>query len=230
MSDIVLLHSPLTTAAVWGPLPAALLARGHAVVAPDVTEDARPPFAVRYVAAARRAFGEGASRVPVILVAHSGAGPLLPLLAATARAAHRPIARYVFLDAGLPRPKPGSRLDLMHDEDEDFAHHLADELASGARFPTWSADDLAGELGGKLPPEAAAAVAASLQPRGREFFEETLPGYSDWPDAPVTYVRLSGAYDVAARVAEHRGWEVRRLDLGHFGWWVAPETVAAALE
>ena len=55
MSAFVLLHSPLTTAAVWGPLPGALLNRGWTVATPQITDDARPPFAVRYVAGARSA-------------------------------------------------------------------------------------------------------------------------------------------------------------------------------
>ena len=47
--------------------------------------------------------------MPVVLVAHSGAGPLLPAIRASI---HNPIRAYVFVDAGLPRDgrgKIGSR-------------------------------------------------------------------------------------------------------------------------
>src|SRR5690606_13305128 len=51
---IVLLHSPLTGATVWGRVPHELGALDYTVVVPEVTGDNRPPYATRYVAAAAK--------------------------------------------------------------------------------------------------------------------------------------------------------------------------------
>jgi hypothetical protein len=96
---LVLLHSPLTTASVWGSLPAELGA--YDVVVPEVADDDRPPYGGRYVARAALEIMAAGAKPPVVLVAHGGAGPLLPIGAAQ-RAAHRLVGAYVFLDALLP--------------------------------------------------------------------------------------------------------------------------------
>ena len=80
--------------------------------------------------------------------------------------------------------------------------------------------------------ERRAALVGSLRPRGRDFFSEELPFPGDWPDAPCGLVRLSPAYDTAARVARSRGWPVVERDLpgGHFAACTEPGRVAEALE
>jgi hypothetical protein len=97
---LVLLHSPLTTASVWGSLPAELGA--YDVVVPEVADDDRPPYGGRYVARAALEIMAAGAKPPVVLVAHGGAGPLLPPIGAAQRAAHRLVGAYVFLDALLP--------------------------------------------------------------------------------------------------------------------------------
>lgn len=103
---LVLLHSPLTTASAWGSLPDALGA--YDVVMPEIADDDRPPYAGRYVARAALEITAAGPVPPVVLVAHGGAGPLLPPIGAAQRAAHRLVGAYVFLDAVLPGP-PGTR-------------------------------------------------------------------------------------------------------------------------
>jgi hypothetical protein len=98
---LVLLHSPLTTASVWGTLPAAL---AYDVVVPEIADDDRPPYAGRYVARAALEIGAASVKPPVVLVAHGDAGPLLPPVGAAQRAAHRLVGGYVFVDAVLPGP------------------------------------------------------------------------------------------------------------------------------
>jgi hypothetical protein len=97
---LILLHSPLTTASAWGSLPAELGA--YDVMVPEITDDDRPPYGSRYVARAALEIMAGGARPPVVLVAHGGAGPLLPPIGAAQRAAHRRVGAYVFLDALLP--------------------------------------------------------------------------------------------------------------------------------
>jgi hypothetical protein len=97
---LILLHSPLTTASAWGPLPAELGA--YEVVVPEVADDDRPPYGGRYVARAALEIMAAGARSPVVLVAHGAAGPLLPPIGAAQRAAHRFVGAYVFVDALLP--------------------------------------------------------------------------------------------------------------------------------
>jgi hypothetical protein len=226
-ATVVLLHSPLTSAAAWGDLPGALSAHGVACVVPDVVDDDRPPFATRYVAAVAQALTAAEPTPPTLLVAHSGAGPLLPQIGFARRAVHRAPAGYVFLDAALPRPgRPASRLDLLDEEDPDVAAEVGEALAGGGSFPAWTAADLAADL---PDPAARAAALAALRPRGLDFFREPLPYPGDWPDAPVGYLRTSAAYDRLARSAAQRGWPVVRRGSGHFAALADPAGTAAAL-
>src|SRR5918995_4236821 len=110
---LVLAHSPLVGPASWGTLPEVLRARGDEVVVLDVTDDEETPFAQRYVARAATQVREAVGDRPVVLVGHSGAGYLLPLVGAARRALRSRVAAYLLLDAGLPPARPASRLDLL---------------------------------------------------------------------------------------------------------------------
>jgi pimeloyl-ACP methyl ester carboxylesterase len=224
----VLVHSPLTSAAAWGDLPLVLRGRGHRVAVVDVADDDAPPFAARFVARAALQLREQVGDQPVLLVGHSGAGYLLPLLGAARRAARAPVAGYVFLDAALPPARPTSRLDLMRAE---MFEELASRLAAGGRFPDWTEADLR-DL---VPDDAArAALVGSLRPRGQDFFTDPVPVVADWPDAPCGLLRLSPAYDGALRLARLRGWPVLEgpddRPGGHFAALVDPGAVADDLE
>lgn len=231
VSPLVLVHSPLTGPAAWGTLPAELTGRGHRVVVVDVTDDDRSPYAGRFVARAALQVRDAVGDARVVLVAHSGAGYLLPLLGAARRAARAPVTGYVFVDAGLPPGRPTSRADLLRGEDPAHAEALEALLAAGGRFPDWTDDDLRTLVPGDAP---RAALVASLRRRGADFFAEPLPVAPDWPDAPCGYLRLSTAYDGAARLARLRGWPV--LDGpddrpgGHVAALVDPGAVADDLE
>lgn len=228
VSGLVLLHSPLTGPAAWGRLPDALKALGYAVSTVDVTDDDQPPYATRYVAGAALQIAAADPPDPVVLVGHSGAGALLASVALARRAARRPVAGYLFLDAGLPpTAAPASRLDLMRAEDADFAADLEAELAAGGSFPTWSDDDLSDTV---RDDQLRAELVASLRPRPHDFFTESLPNppdWPDWPDAPCGYLKTSAAYDAAARTARSRGWPLVERGGGHFAALVDPEGLAA---
>lgn len=216
---IVLLHSPLTTAAAWGGLPGVLRASGHPVVVPDIRDDDRPPYAQRYVARAALEI-TGAAEVrenpgaSVTLVAHSGAGPLLPAIGTAQKAAHRPIAGYVFADAGLP---PAGALTRMARLPREHADELDRLFAEGGTYPDWP------------PPPG---LEDALRPRDRDFFTEPLPMPQDWPDAPCGYLQWCAAYDGDARQAKSRGWPVVTATEAddHFAAHSDPKGTAAALE
>jgi hypothetical protein len=229
MVSFVLAHSPLTGPAAWGSMPDALRELGHHVLVLDIGDDDAPPYGVRYVAAAAAQVAAADPEGPLILVAHSGAGYLLPQLGFTQRAARRGVGGYVFLDAGIPAPRPSTRLDLLAAEDAAMADDLDVLLSAGGRFPPWTDDDLR-EL---IPDDALRAeVVASLRPRGRDFFAEVLPfptGDVEWPDAPCGLLQTSPAYAATARSARSRGWPVLERDGGHFASCADPHGVARDL-
>ncbi len=230
---VALLHSPLTSAAAWGRLPDLLgagLGAGTAVPVHvvDVDDDQQPPYATRYVAAAARQLAAAVRPgEPLLLVAHSGAGPLLPQLAYARRAVHGPVRGYVFLDAALPRPGgTASRLDLLAAEDADLATAWRAVLEAGGTVPSWVDADLVDNV---PDPADRARLLVGLRPRPLAYFTEPVPFPGDWPDAPCGFLRTSAGYDWSARVAAGRGWPVESVDAGHFAALAAPELTAQAL-
>ena len=158
-----------------------------------------------------------------MLVAHSGAGPLLPLIA---EAAGVHVAAAVFVDAGLPVDGT-TRLEQLAIDAPDAAVQLRETLFAGGAFPQWSTDDLA-----ELVRDDAARneLVAGLRPRGMDFFTEPLTVPPAWQRVPAGYVRLSAAYDVWLRIATDRSWPTVELDGGHFQLIDDPEPVSAAIE
>jgi hypothetical protein len=225
-NSYVLLHSPLTGPVAWGRLPTLLRERGYDVIVINVQEDDEAPFAERYVTLAAAQISVAESAPPMLLVAHSGAGPLLPPITSTLPGASRPPGGYLFLDAGIPRKGQPSRLDLLREEDGNLAAELRDSLNAGACFPMWTADELANVVPNH---DDRIDLVRSLRPRGRDFFTEPLPAFDVWPDAPCGFLRMSAAYDYWTRIAEQRGWPVVHRDLGHFPALANPEATLDAL-
>lgn len=228
VATVALIHSPLTSAAAWGSLADELRALGHQVAVPEVLDDDEPPYASRFVARTAQQLAVQAPGQGLVLIGHSGAGPLLPQIGFARHSAGAPVAGYVFVDAMLPRTlRAATRLELLELEDPVFAASLAQHLADGGRFPDWADPDLAEQI-----EDAAdrALLLAGLRPRALDFFTEPLPLSEDWPDAPCRYLQLSAPYDAAARTAELRGWTVRRRDAHHFWALTHPTELAAEID
>jgi pimeloyl-ACP methyl ester carboxylesterase len=85
---------------------------GISTVVPDLADDGRPPCWSQHRAAVVGALARVPLDRPVVLVGHSGAGPLLPAIAGGLR---QRVAGYVFVDAGLPADGR-SRLEMMESE------------------------------------------------------------------------------------------------------------------
>jgi hypothetical protein len=219
---LALVHSPLTGPFVWEPAAAELARRGVEAVVPEVTDhpSGTGPFWDQESRAAARSLRRVAE--PVVLVAHSGAGPLLPAIGERASAE---IAGYVFVDAGVPRAG-ASRLDDMREENAEWADEFEGHLRAGGRFPDWTEEDLH-EL---VPSDGIRrGLLESLRPRPLEFFTEPIPVPEGWPDAPCGYLRLSSAYEGALLRAKAEGWPTRSIDSGHFHMLVDPAAVVDSL-
>lgn len=158
---------------------------------------------------------------PLVLAAHSGAGPLVP---AVQQALATPVAAYLFVDAGLPRDGL-SRLDLFEDAE---AVRMFRASARGGLLPPWTSEDLREAI----PDEAIRdRFVAELRAVSLSVYEEPLPVSEGWPDAPCGYIRFGAnpAYDAPSTEAEGAGWPVVRLPGEHFHMLVDPRGVADAL-
>ncbi len=217
---LALIHSPLVGPLTWTPVAAVLSARGVAVVLPELRDDpASPlPFWQQHAESVAQALAGSAETRPLILVAHSGAGALLP---AIRQALGRPLAGYIFVDAGLPLDGQ-TRLATFGDQAASFREFLA----AGDRFPNWTREDL---LGIVPDPALAEALTADQRPRALPFWDEPIPVFPGWPDAPGAYLLFTETYRRAANEALALGWPLRELPAAHFHMLAQPEAVAQAI-
>ncbi len=220
----ILIHSPLVGPLTWMQVAEELRAQGREVRVPMLTDSAAAgvPYWQQHVTAVVRSLGEVPREEGVVLVAHSGAGALLP---AIRQALGRPVAAYLFVDAGVPTGSM-SRLDAMAAEAPEFAAELRELLRQGGRFPNWTEEDLR-----QVMPEAGLRqqLMAELAPRGLGFFEEPIPVFDGWPDAPGAVLQFSPAYAPAVRYARAHDWPYRKLEAEHFHMLVDPAAVTSAM-
>ncbi len=213
----VLVHSPLVGPFTWALVADELRQRGHRVLVPELANPTEAPFWPRHADSVARALEALPAAEPVLLVGHSGAGPLLPGIA---RAAALPVGSYVFVDAGLPASGE-SRMGTG-----GFADYLRDLYGRGERFPNWREEDLRDIV---PDPVLRARLITELRPQPLAFWEERLPMLEDWPDAPGAYLQFTSTYDAPAEQARRLGWPYRHLQGDHFHMLVDPTAVADML-
>jgi alpha/beta hydrolase family protein len=223
-SLVVLVHSPLVGPFTWSLVAQHLQAGGFDVLVPTFTDSGETPpvYWQQHAASVQRALVSLPQERPLVLVGHSGAGSLLPVLA---QAARHPVKAYLFVDADLPHPGQ-SQLDEMQASVPAFAQELRHHLAAGERFPHWSDEDLREDL-----PDGRARqhLLAEVQPRPLSFFEEVMPEVPGWPGAPGGYLLFTQGYRHYLEQAQRAGWPSRTFHAGHFHMLVDPASVAAAL-
>lgn len=221
--NFVLIHSPLVGPYTWALVGEELYRIGLRVAIPELDSAEKRSFTYwdQHASAVADVLGSVSPETPIILIAHSGAGPLLP---AVRQKIGKPVAAYIFVDAGWPKDGK-SRLDLFGDVEEVNAFR---QSAVNGLLPTWTDEDLR-EL---IPDDAVRArFVAELTPLPLEVYEEPLPVFPGWPDDPCGYIRFgeNRAYDEAFQTAERLGCETLRLEGGHFHMLVEPATVAGAI-
>jgi pimeloyl-ACP methyl ester carboxylesterase len=205
----VLVHSPLVGPTSWLPVARELGRRGRVAVVPSllgVAEAPEPQW--RHVPdAVRSATSELRERI--VLVGHSGAGLLLPVIA---DAVAVEVAALVFVDSLLP--PPAGQLLLGRPEFMDQLRALATD---GVLAP-WSRWFGAGAMRELVPDERLRADLEAEMPRlPLSYFEATVPIPGDWANGcPCAYLLLSAPYAQSAAEARARGWPVIELhDVQH---------------
>jgi pimeloyl-ACP methyl ester carboxylesterase len=221
-AKLLLVHSPLVGRGSWEPVATDLVGRGYEVGVPDLssTVTAGPPYCARQAEVIARS----ASGQPVILIGHSGAGPLL---AAAGGLVGAGVRGYLFVDAGLPIPGQ-TWMDTVPAELAAQVREMADAQGWVPPWSRWWGEETLAEL---LPdPQVRRDFAAGCPPLPLAMFEEVHPPVPPrWTDTPAAYLQLSEAYeDQAARVRE-LGWPVTRQLSHHLALLTEPELVARSM-
>jgi pimeloyl-ACP methyl ester carboxylesterase len=219
---LLFIPSPLLNPESWAAVAGAMEWRGYDCGLAALADDGRAPFWRQHVESAVRAVTE--KDEPIVLVGHSGAGPLLPAIAE--RVSGR-VSALVFVDAGLPADGL-TRLEMMaHEGNIELATQLRVHLEGGGSYPEWTDLDLA-----PLIPEAALRrhVLDAQRPRALPFWTEAIPAPAGWERLPCGYSLLSPGYVPLAEKAKGRGWPVIEHDGGHFDILTEPLAVADGIE
>ncbi|MGY1668265.1 hypothetical protein [Geodermatophilus sp. SYSU D00696] len=215
----LLVHPPLLGPAVLGPLAAELRRRGAEVAVPDLRARVQDPASPAPSAAGwDRRWAAGAGGRADVVVGFSGAGIVLPAVAAAVGA-----GRVVWLDAVLP-PAPGTAR-WPADVRERVAPLTGDD-GRVADWTTWWGPDAMREL---LPDEE---VRTAVLAEGHRLPADLWSTGVAVPPltAEPRYVHLSPAYDADAAEARARGWPVAGDGRGgHLDVATDPATTAGLL-
>ncbi|HEX2133355.1 MAG TPA: hypothetical protein VHH15_17540 [Actinophytocola sp.] len=217
----VLVHSPFLGPASLRPLADALAAHGHPALLLDLRPSVvAPPVHQVLLGAFADAMSEEELAGEVVLIGHSGAGPLLP---AFADALEDTVTGLVFVDAGLPTPGRSWR-DTVPAELYTRLKGMARE-GQLPRWHRWFEPDPLVEL--VADAELRAEIADEAPEVPVAFLKEPRPDVT-W-SGPAGYVALSEPYADDADAAAGLGWPVRRLGTHHLAPASDPEPVAGAV-
>lgn len=181
--QFALVHSPLEGPSTWRWVARALVATGHDVAVPDLRDAAVAGHPETVIAAVAAAVPRGWS-TPV-LVAHSGAGSMLPSVAE--RLVGRS-PRLVFVDAGLPPCAGRSTAGA------DFLDQLR-TLAVDGLLPTWSTWWGEGVMDVLVPAvDRRVELEAEMTEIPLAFYESSLEVSERWCDTPGSFLLLSEPY------------------------------------
>jgi hypothetical protein len=220
----VLVHSLLLGPLSWAPVAAELTASGAVAIVPslvDVTNEDDPPFWPRVTSTVNEAVGQLPGGRPVVVVAHSNAGLLVPVIV---QAARRPVAGCLFVDASLPArsgPSPAARPERLE--------HLR-SMAAGDRLPKWTEWWDEADVARLFPDPQTRAVVSAEQPRlPVSYYEQQIPLPAGWDDRPCGYLLFGSPYEAVAQDARERGWAVDHVPGGHLHQLVDPAAVATRI-
>ncbi len=225
MYQVILIASPLGGAFTWCGVVTELRERGHAVLVVEPVDDERltTPLWMQAVQAVAAQIDESwGPESSLLLVAHSGAGTLLP---AIGHLLPGRVAGYISVDGPVPR-EGASQLSLMRRSAPGLADVVTTALDAGGRFPVMEDTHLRREI----PDDALRRrVLDEGRPRDVRFYNEVVAVPLEWPDAPGGYLQLSDGQAPAAAEAASLGWARRRMSGHHFLMVTEPAAVAQEL-
>lgn len=213
----LLVHSPVVGPATWGWVADALVSRGHTVVLPDLRDAASigDPIAFAGAAAAAETSGE-----VVVVVGHSGAGSVVPLVAA----AIPRVQGRVFVDAGVPPCEGPFRAG------GEFLEVLRGRASDGV-LPVWSqwwGEGIMRTL--VFDDKRRRSIERELPTVPLAFFEAPLTSPAGWCSGDGAFILLSNAYRSDANRAASLGWPVVERLGSHVDIANDEDAIADALE
>ena len=218
MASFTLVHSPLVGPLTWSAVQVELHKRGHEVQVPSLVSAATSGS---WQACVDAAVDGAATGDEPVLVGHSGAGPLLPLIADRM---YPPPQRLVFVDAIVP-PEHGAR-----SVSGPLLRHLR-RIETEGRLPPWSEWFGPGVMEQLIPDDdLRSAVVAEMPKLPLSYFEGVIPVPSGWTGTSCRYVLLSEAYREEATEATSRGWQVCERLGAHLDILTRPVEIADLLE
>jgi hypothetical protein len=216
---LVLVHSPLLGAFCWQKVAARLCADGYVVIVADFASVLfeQPPFYPKIARAIAKDAEEASG--DIVLVGHSGAGALLPIIAMTIG---RRVRGLLFVDAILPHPGK-AWLDTVP---PDFATRLK-ALSSDGFLPPWH-EWWPSEVMARLVPDRAVRknFVGNLDRQPLEYFAEIAPEVELSALVKCGYLQLSSAYETEAATVRSLGWPVDYCPLGHLAMVTDPDSLA----
>ncbi len=208
------MHSPLVGPTTTRALADALADRGWTTSAPDLRGSLSSPQTFAAAAAASQA-----GRDVDVVIGHSGAGAVLPVIAHEVNAAVT-----VFVDAVVPDAATIVRTSVG-------LLALIDQLpAVDGLLPPWH-EWWPPEIFARLVPDERlrAAVAAENPMLSRAFYDEPITLPELWWRRPAGFLQLSPAYEEERSRAEQWGWPTGRLEGRHLALLTRPGDVADAV-
>jgi hypothetical protein len=215
---LVLLHSPLVGPGTWRSLAPSLRAQGREIAVADFAADMSgdPPYYAKLVRTACRLLNSE-SNAKTLLVVHSGAGSLVPAIAALGG-----VAGAVFVDALMPHP----RESWIETIPESLKVRLERSGRDG-RVPPWHRWWPDGAIRALFSNQASYdAFVSELKEIPLDFLREPAPGIELQDDLRASYLQLGPGNASEASRAERLGWPVRRLAMHHLAVITHPEQVA----
>lgn len=218
--SLLLVHSPLVGPSSWRQLAAIAATHGIDVIRPDLTTiaEASSPKWRHFVDAAVEAVVD---RENLVVVGHSGAGAMLPMIADGIGAR---LTALVFVDAVIPPPHGA------HATPEAFRSFLEDKAKNGLLprwLDWWPEEDVIDLL---LDATGRAELYADMPQLPVSFYDEDVPVPKGWSTGPCAYLRLSDAYLDEYKVAGDAGWPRSIVNGAHLSISTDSVTVFDAIE
>ncbi len=214
--QFVLVHSPLVGPSTWRLVAELLRTSGSVVKLPDLRSGAAlgdVQIMVDVAVAAARGLE------PLTIVGHSGAGFLLPLIAAELGSD----CQLCFVDAGVPEAEGEST------PSRDFLEHLRDMAIDGVlpKWSTWWGPDVLESL---IPDvQRRREVELELPNVSLSLYERFVRIPPNWRARRCSFVLLSEGYHNDATLAESLGWPVVTQLGGHLDLVNTPQNIAEAI-
>lgn len=220
MTTLRFIHSPFVGPDTWREVADVMKGYGWSVALPSLAEafSGNGPYLPRL---AEAVWSAAAAGEPTVLIAHGGAGALVPSALAVAS-----VDAIILVDALVAVPGSSWRLEAPAELTERL-----DTFVDCGLLPEWHRWFSARLLREMLPDDEVCETFIEALPRvPATFLDEIIPDAADWPPQRAAYLQLSDSYVEEAGKAERAGMLVAHLPSHHLAMMTMPDEVGDALQ